>query len=93
MTTPAEKMLDARVLDTARVLLAAIERARIPMTADQRVSEAAAARLIGMEPESLRNLRSKGGGPPCYRAPVGGHRRSYRVLDLAVWVESRRTRF
>lgn len=82
--------LDRRALDTAKVLLAVIEKNALVMSADQRVSEVDAARLIGMEPASLKNLRAEGGAPPNYRVPVNGQRVSYRVLDLALWIEGKR---
>jgi hypothetical protein len=82
--------LDRRAIDTAKVLLAVVEKNAIVMSADQRVSEVDAARLIGMEPASLKNLRTEGGAPPNYRVPVGGQRVSYRVLDLALWIEGKR---
>lgn len=89
MTNPVEK-IDPRVLDTVRVLLASVERNAIVMSADQRVSEADAARLIGLAPASLKNLRAEGGAPPAYRVPVGGSRLSYRIFDLALWIEGKR---
>ena len=82
--------LDRRAMDTAKVLLAVIEKNALVMSADQRVSEVDAARLIGMEAGSLKNLRTEGGAPPNYRVPVNGHRISYRVLDLALWIEGKR---
>ncbi len=89
MTSSAEK-IDPRILDTVRVLLAVVEKNQIVMSADQRVSEADAARLIGLQPASLKNLRAEGGAPPSYRAPVGGSRLSYRLFDLACWIEGKR---
>lgn len=89
MTSSAEK-IEARILDTVRVLLAAVAKNAIVMSADQRVAEADAARLIGLQPASLKNLRAEGGAPPSYRVPVGGSRLSYRLFDLAQWIEARR---
>ena len=88
--TKADAELDRRAFDTAKVLLAVIDKNDLPMSADQRVSEVDAARLIGMEPGSLKNLRTEGGAPPNYRVPVNGQRISYRVLDLALWIEGKR---
>lgn len=76
--------------DTAKVLLMSIEKNQIVMSADQRVSESDAALLVGMQPGTLKNLRTEGTAPPNYRAPVGGSRISYRVLDLAEWIERKR---
>jgi hypothetical protein len=82
--------LDRRVADTVKVLQLSVEKNMMPLSADQRVSEVDAARLIGMEPGSLKNLRAEGGAPPSYRVPVNGQRISYRLLDLAIWIEKRR---
>lgn len=84
------ELFEAAVLDTVKVLLLSIEKNGIVMSADQRVSEADAARLIGLQPASLKNLRAEGGAPPSYRVPVGGSRLSYRIFDLAQWIERRR---
>lgn len=91
MTSSAEKIDPrVRIMDTAKALLATVEKNAIVMSADQRVSEADAARLIGLAPASLKAMRAEGTAPPSYRAPVGGSRISYRVLDLSQWVEERR---
>ena len=49
-------------------------------------SPAEAAERIGLQESTLRNMRSRGGGPPFVR--VGGRVR-YRALDLARWLETR----
>lgn len=82
--------LEERVKATAAALLACANKNSIAVSADQRVSEADAAGLIGMAPTSLKNLRSEGGAPASYRAPVNGSRISYRLYDLAVWIEGKR---
>lgn len=80
--------LDQRVRATTEVLLVAIAQREIEMTADQRVGEAAAACLVGLAPGSLKNARSEGRGPEkFYRLTVGGSRVSYRVQDIARWIE------
>lgn len=57
------------------------------MSGDQRVSEEDAARLLGKEPGSLKNMRAEGRAPRHCRAGVGGGRISYRLSDLAEWLE------
>jgi hypothetical protein len=77
-----------RIEATARLLLDTIRELEIFMTGDQRISEADAARLLGFaNPCSLKNARHEGRGPAAYR--LNG-RVSYRVDDLAQWLESGR---
>ncbi|WP_423459405.1 hypothetical protein [Ottowia sp. VDI28] len=61
------------------------------ITADERVGEADAARLVGTAQGSLKNMRTLGNGPAFFRLGVGnGSRVSYRIVDLAFWLESAR---
>jgi len=71
---------------------AAVEQ-NMSVTGDDRVSEAAAAHLLGLEPESLGKRRQEGKGPPSYRVPVNGGRISYRLHDIARWIEAQREDF
>jgi len=77
---------ERRVRATEAAFSAAARSAGAPITGDARVSEAVAAALIGYEQDSLRNLRSEGSGPAHYRIS----RVTYRLRDLAEWVEGRR---
>jgi hypothetical protein len=63
------------------------EESTMMVTADQRVGEKDAARLIGMHPDTLRRRRGEGTGPDFYRLGVGGSSFSYRFTDLAVFVD------
>jgi hypothetical protein len=84
-------MTDAdRLAGTTRMLLAAAREAAMPVTGDGRVSEADASRLLGFGDGTMRNLRLEGRAPRAYRAPINGCRISYRIEDLAAWVEARR---
>jgi hypothetical protein len=60
------------------------------ITGDGRVSEIDAAGLLGLNPGSLKNMRHEDGAPIAYRLPVNGSRVSYRLQDLAEWIEKRR---
>lgn len=71
-------------------LRAAVIDRGYPLTADERVTENDAAELLGYVAGSLKNLRTLGVSPPFYRKPVGGCRISYRLTDLAEWIESAR---
>lgn len=79
--------LEARVEATTLALRAAAIQAQMPLSGDDRVGEACAAQVLGIEPETLAKKRQEGKGPPSYRVPVDPARVSYRVRDLAIWVE------
>lgn len=79
-----------RIAECLMLLQAACRESRLFVTGDQRVSEADAAALIGLAAGSLRNLRTEGSAPPAYRVAAGGSRISYRLVDLATWLEARR---
>lgn len=83
-------MDEARVESCARLLLDAAIEHGMGLTGDHRISEGDAAVLLGLHPGSLKNLRAEGCGPVAYRAPTGGCRWSYRLSDLAAWIEARR---
>ena len=79
---------ESRVEATARLLLAAAREAGMAVTGDERVGEADAAALLGFgNPCSLKNARSEGRAPDFYR--VAG-RVTYRIQDLAHWLETAR---
>lgn len=75
---------------TMRMLQQAVERDKLIISADMRVSEMDAAKLVGYAPGSFKNLRNEGKGPVYYNRAVAGSRVSYRLMDLAAWLEERR---
>jgi len=82
---------EARIAATEAALLAAAEDAMITVTADGRISERAASRLLGFNDRYLADRRIAGVGPVGYDLQAGGSGRySYRVAELAAWVESLR---
>jgi hypothetical protein len=83
---PFETRIDA----CARMFEAACRESRYPVTGDGRISEECAASLIGLDAKTLANKRAEGGGPKWFRIGGAGHRVSYRLADLAEWVEGRR---
>jgi hypothetical protein len=86
--------LEDRIAATERALLAACRDAGAFVSGDGRVSEATAARLLGIAPGTLRNKRSDSdNAPPCYRRPLAGCSYSYRVAELAAWIEGGREYF
>lgn len=75
---------------TMRMILKAATDQHMVMSADMRVGEKDAATLLGYVQGSLRNLRQMGQAPTSYQRPVNGARISYRLMDLACWIEERR---
>jgi hypothetical protein len=65
----------------------------LTVSADERVGEQDAARLLSLHPDSLARMRLEGRGPPAYVLGLGRARISYRLIDLASWVEGRREKF
>lgn len=80
----------SRVAGTVRTLTGAVRESGEWLSPDGRVGEATAAWLLGLAPGSLANARTEGRAPPHYRMGGGGHRVTYRVSDLAEWIEGTR---
>ena len=83
-------MNDDLIAETAAQLERSARDCGLFVSGDLRVSEQAASALLGLNADYMRQLRSEGKGPVAYRAGVNGSRISYRISDLALWVESRR---
>lgn len=79
-----------RVEACRTALAAAARESGMVMSGDGRVSESDAARLLGYSASHLKALRLEGGGPSSYAAGMNGSRRSYRLADLAGWIEMSR---
>lgn len=82
--------LTSAVEETAALLLAAVHRDGTSITGDMRVAEIDAAKLLGYAPGYMKSMRQEGKGPVSYQRGVYGGRVSYRIMDLAVWIESAR---
>ena len=82
--------LDGRAGATADLLLAAAKEAGYYLTGDQRIGEADLAVLLGMTAGALANKRREGKAPPSYSLGAAGHRITYRIADVAAWIEARR---
>ena len=76
-----------RCAGTLELLLEAATRAGIVVTGDLRVSERDLEGLLGYSDRYLRQMRDEGRAPPSYR--LNG-RRSYRLPDVAGWIERHR---
>src|SRR5690606_22934980 len=81
---------EQRIARTEQMLTEAAKRMGADISEDGRVNEHVAAALIGYERGSLKNLRKAGGGPASYRRPFSGTGYSYRISDLAEWIEAAR---
>lgn len=81
---------DDRVAGTARMLEAACKEAGHSITGDQRIGDNAAAELLGFTVSTMANWRTSGQGPKHFRIGGHGHRVSYRLQDLATWIEASR---
>jgi len=75
-----------RIEGTAEMLLAAVREAGHWISGDGRVREETAADLLGIAVGTLANWRSAGTAPPHYS--IG--RPTYRLIDLAAWIEAAR---
>ncbi len=76
-----------RLVERFRVV---VEKRGMFLTPDERVCEGDAAELLGYAVGTLRNMRSAGGGPSFFNRPLGGFNKSYRLEDLATWLERSR---
>ncbi len=79
-----------RLVETVELFRARCARDRLWLSGDDRVSEEDAAALIGLALGTLRNLRYSAEGPVPFRSGLNGCRVSYRLADLAAWIEARR---
>jgi hypothetical protein len=80
----------ARIEATAAALREAARDQGMPVTPDGRVREADAELLACYSPGAFRRFRALGTGPAFYRLSINGARISYKLSDLARWVEDRR---
>lgn len=60
------------------------------ITPDGRISEQSVADILGVDIRTLQNNRGEGKSPPFYNQPVGRNRISYRLKDVARWIEEQR---
>jgi len=83
--------LQQRIASTEKEFRVWCEMNGFSVSPDGRVSETAAAQLLGLETSTLANLRSMGLSPAYFRRSWGGTRNSYRLRDLALHIENSRT--
>lgn len=93
LARPAGDDLEDRVEATTLALRAAAIEAGMRVSGDGRITEGAAGELLQIEVETLQKKRAEGKGPPFYRVALDGARLSYKISDLARWVEEQREDF
>ncbi|MNF62342.1 hypothetical protein D3C85_989650 [compost metagenome] len=85
---PQTETLEQRIDRTEARLLAACEAKGLYVTGDQRVSTKDAAALLGLSAEGLKQAKSEDRAPKAHPRGVGRKTRSsYRVRDIAIWLE------
>lgn len=82
---------EARIDACARALEQSCRESGAWISGDGRIGEADAAALLGFSPGSMANMRAEGKAPSHFKLGGGGHRVSYRLRDLAEWIEARRS--
>ncbi|HYG05327.1 MAG TPA: hypothetical protein VD865_02820 [Stenotrophomonas sp.] len=85
---PSQDPAIERAKRTELVLLRAAQDAKYWISADLRIGIDDAATLVGMTPASFKNRLSHTSDLMIYTLGGRGHKRSVRLFDLAVWLES-----
>lgn len=78
------------ILKTSAMLHASAVHRGLTVTGDRRVNEKTAAYLLGYSAGHFKALRQQGNGPMHYTVGVAGSRISYKLDDLASWIEMAR---
>lgn len=76
--------LEQRIAKCVETFTKYAREVAIFVTADGRISETDASKLLGI---NLKSARSEGRGPTAYTRPLKGSKWSYRISDLAQWIE------
>lgn len=88
--TVTDRAIEERIEATRACLEAACLSAGHWISGDGRVGEETVADLLGMTCGTLGNKRTDGTGPRWFRLGGNGHRVTYRLADVAVWIEAQR---
>jgi hypothetical protein len=80
----------ARIEATAALLRHACREMSAWVSGDGRVSEETAAKLLDLEPATLAKWRQASSGPVFYRLGGRGYKVSYRLADVAEYIERSR---
>lgn len=90
---PYTLLMNESIASSERLLLAACHENGFRVSGDFRVSERDTARLIGVEATTLKQMRQEGRAPAHYRIGVGGSRISYKLSDIAAWIDAARKEY
>lgn len=82
---------EEQIRETEGMLRASAISAGYPISGDGRVTEQDAASLLSYSRSQLKAMRAEGNGPRYYAVGMSGARISYRLQDLASWVEMARS--
>ena len=86
MPTPPPPARDARIELTLALLRRSAIDGGFTVSADDRVSEANAAKLLELHCDTLAQKRKEGSGPVSYGIGLGRAKVSYQLVDVAVWI-------
>jgi hypothetical protein len=89
-SAPSPTRFELAVASTTAMLRRAVREQGIPITIDERIGERDAARLLMLHPDTLARRRAEGTAPPAYGLGLGRARVSYRLTDLAIFIEAAR---
>ena len=79
-----------RTQATLALLRDVVANGRYWMSGDGRIGERDLETILGWSAGSLKNKRTQGTAPPHYRVGGGGHQVTYRLSDVAEWLESQK---
>lgn len=82
--------VSGRTSDVEKALFLAAKECGMWVSADGRISEMDLGKLLGLTKGTIRNRRREGKMPPHYKMPCAGHRVTYRLHEVASWIESKR---
>lgn len=82
-----------RIEATRRLLEKSVRESGAWLSGDGRVGEDIAAKLLGFNAGSLANKRAEGTAPRWYKLGGSGHKVTYRLEDLARFIERHRVEY
>jgi len=83
-------MDEERIDAIAALLRAQVVSNRWWLSGDDRIAAESAAEILGVAVATLEKWRGAGNGPAFFRFGGGGHRVSYRLRDLAEYIQRSR---
>ena len=90
LASALQASIEGRTEETSALLTKAVADSGMWISGDQRIGESDLATLLGMTSGTLANRRRQGSGPPAFNLAGNGHRITYRISDVAAWIEASR---